>query len=322
MAYKTYSEAISEHLRFLYFHGLDVEALEIDQGFIKCRKIGCTGRGELCYKMTSTSMQGGLVGLATWCRGINGTVTFKNYGLSKAEGEQLPIIEVLSVGSVEIRGQANNMQEVAARKAYGFWQHSELQGSSDYLAKKGVDAYGLRFRSSDVYGRVTVVPMVDINGKLWSYQLLNSDGTKRHPKDGRTEGLFHCLAPLTDGDPLGIAESYVTAATCFELTDISIVCAFSCNNLIQVTKVLRLKYQNSKIIVFADNDRHLPSNLGLTKAQEALGLIAGKKCLAVPDFGDIEPNKSASDWNDLLRITGKDATLEQLRAFVSEQKSG
>jgi phage/plasmid primase-like uncharacterized protein len=166
--------------------------------------------------------------------------------------------------------------------------------------------------------------MVDQCGKLWSYQLLNPNGTKLFSKNGRTEGLFHSLAPLIDGKPFGIAESYVTAATCYELTGIPTVCAFSCHNLVSLAKDLKQKFPNSPLVLFADNDRHLPSNQGLLKAQEACNSIEWS-ILATPDFLDCGPSKCASDWNDLVRLKGKDIAIQQLslitRRMLSLDKS-
>lgn len=316
MGYKTYNELIAEHIKFLHSHGLDVETFEIDAGFVRCRAIDCTkGRGELSYKATSTRMGNGLIGLATWCRGIIGVVNFHNYGLNQTEGKQPPIVEMSRV--LERNYIPCEKHEIAARKAYGFWKHSQLIGVSDYLDRKEVGFYGLRFRNSDEYGRVAVVPMVDENGRLWNYQLLNSNGTKRYPKDARTERLFHCLAPLVNGYAFGIAESYVTAATCYELTGIPTVCAFSCHNLVPVAKALRLKYSDSHITLFADNDQHLTSNQGLLKAQEACNAINGCKALAAPFFLNCEVSKSTSDWNDLVRLKGKEVARNQLISLAS-----
>ncbi len=57
---------------------------------------------------------------------------------------------------------------------------------------------------------------------------------------------------------IGIAESYVTAGTCIELSGIPTVCAFSSDNLPDVAKIIRGELRpKSPIILFADNDRHL-----------------------------------------------------------------
>ena len=107
------------------------------------------------------------------------------------------------------------------------------------------------------YGDVAVVPMKDASGHLWNYQLLNPDGSKRQPKDARTKDLFHMIGKSTDGQPIGVAESYVTSASCYELTGVPTACAFSCENLKHIVMILKQKYPKSRVIIFADNDRHL-----------------------------------------------------------------
>lgn len=319
MPHKTYNEMVVEHIEFLQKEGLDVDSLEIDSDFVRCREIGARGqRGELSYKTTSTKMNNGLIGLATWCRGNNGEAKFKNYGLKQIEGEQPPVIE--KPKAKEKMEAASNDKEAAASKAEIFWKYSDFHGASDYLANKGVGSYGLRFRSTTEYGNSAIVPMRDEKGKLWSYQILNPDGKKRFPKDSRTEGLFHCLASLINGKPFGIAESYATAATCYELTGIPTACAFYCHNLVSVAKILRKKYPDSPIVFFSDNDRHLPSNQGVLHAQEAFDEIKDNAVLAIPDFSGCEVSKSASDWNDLVRLRGKDEAMRQLSLLGLTEK--
>lgn len=313
MPYKTYSEVIAEQIEFLHSQDLDVEELQIDtEKFVPCRKLGCTeGRGELCYKTTSKNLDNGCLRLSTWCRGSYGEKIFSNYGLPQKEGEILPIIEKPKV-SLEV---SSKNDEEGARKSADFWKFSSLYGISDYLKCKGVGAYGLRFRGNK-YGRVAVVPMVDEKGKLWSCQMLNPD-KKLFLKDTTTKGLFHCLAPLQNGTPFGIAESYVTAATCYELTGISTVCAFYSGNLVSVAEKLRLKYPDSSMIIFADNDRHLPKNEGVLKAQKACDAITGHKILAAPDFGGMESSKDSTDWNDLVRLRGCEVVKTQLERLLT-----
>jgi hypothetical protein len=33
---------------------------------------------------------------------------------------------------------------------------------------------------------------------------------------------------------------------------------------------------------------------------------------SLPDFGDCEPSKEASDWNDLVRLKGADIARDQI----------
>lgn len=311
---KSYSDQIHEHLHHLQAHGLNVTELTINSPkWIRCHAIGETkGRGEFAYITNSEKFSNCLLGLNTSFRGPNGVGSYKTYGLGPDDGSIiLPIIP-----KKNLEKATNELHEQAARKAYGFWKYSALSGSSDYLLRKGVGSYGIRFRPSEQYGNVAVVPMHDKHGKLWSYQLLNPDGTKRHPKDSRTEGLFHKLKEPVNGEPIGISESYVTAATCHELIKFPTICAFSCENLAAVTKTILFLFPASLIILFADNDSHLiqqgKTNKGILKAQEAKKLDEARIVLAVPNFDDLRPSKEASDWNDLVRLKGRDETKRQI----------
>ena len=61
------------------------------------------------------------------------------------------------------------------------------------------------------------VPAFDADGKLWSVQYVNSDGSKRFARESRKEGCFHVVGST---DPVGdlnkaaaivVAEGYATA---------------------------------------------------------------------------------------------------------------
>lgn len=307
----------SFHLTWLRSLGFDIESLNIG-GWIKCLGTGETKpSGTFAYKTWVNELRNGGLGVVTLAK-VRGK-DHKYETLPSKDCSEIPFFRLSSLPSlVQKKSQIEELKKhkEAARKAYGFWKHSLVAGESDYLIRKCVGSYGIRFRDNE-YGKIAVVPMFDIDANLWNYQLLNPNGTKLFSKSGKTEGLFHCLAPLVDGKPFGIAESYVTAATCYELTGIPTVCAFTCHNLGAVAKALNSRYLNSPVILFADNDRHINNNQGILKAKEAYNSINGPKVLVVPDFADYEPIKSASDWNDLVKLKGKDTALVQLTNKIS-----
>src|SRR5205814_865338 len=136
-------------------------------------------------------------------------------------------------------------------------------------------------------------------------------------KDARTDGLFHTIGNPINGQLLGIAESYVTSASCFELTGIPTVCAFCCQNLKTIATMLRRRYADTPLIIFADNDKHLEVlggvNQGVTKAMEVLNLIKDRVTLLVPDFGDMAASKGHSDWHDLINQMGFEYAKKQIQ---------
>jgi len=225
----------------------------------------------LAYKTTSSHLDNGLVGLGTWCRLSGGEPgRFQTYGLGPTDEE------IIRLPNAQIKKERDDSSfKEAAARAYGFWTNSSTSGKSDYLDRKDVGYYGIRFRQGQ-YENVAVVPMYDIDGWLWNYQLLNPDGSKRDLKGGRIEGLFHSLGSFSDSLRVGVAESYVTAATCMENTGIPCICCFGCNNIKNVISVLADRYPRLRFTIFADNDRHLDQNQGVLKAQEVCEIYSGR----------------------------------------------
>jgi phage/plasmid primase-like uncharacterized protein len=325
MPYKSYSEQIQAHMLFLKSKGLDITELKVDKDFIRCHQVEkYQYRGELAYKTRTTKLNNGLTGLQTWFRGPKGeSSSFQTYGLGSSEHEEIVCLGI-TVESKQAVNVTDERHDAAGRKAYGFWQYSAISGRSEYLERKKVGYYGIRFRNGAQYGDVAVIPMLDEIGRLWNYQLLNPDGTKRQPKNARTEGLFHMIGNPIDGQPIGIAESYVTSASCFELTGIPTACAFSCHNLKKVAVILKHRYPKSRLIIYADNDRHLEMrgvlNQGLIKALEVINSVGDEVFLVVPDFKNSEAFKELTDWNDLINQKGfeyaKTQIEEQLRKII------
>lgn len=292
----TMEQQIASHLAFLKDQSFAIEELRIGNGFIRCSAIGAANdRGELCYKTQLNQLNNGMMGLATWCRGLGGdTKNHKTYGLPFNR-------DISEMNAKEAFIRIDKSEEL--RKAELFWQMSDQAGEADYLLKKGVGYYGIRFRSSD-YGKTAVIPMRDIGGKLLAYQLINQDGTKRFAKNIEIKGLLHMLHAPIEGLSIGLAESYVTAATCYELTGMAMVTAFSSDNLKSVGLALRKRFPNNPIIIFGDNDRHLAENKGVKVANAIKEELKTKCHIAIPEFNGYPTSREFSDWNDLAREKG------------------
>lgn len=160
-----------------------------------------------------------------------------------------------------------------------------------------------------------------VQDKLLGYQILNANGSKIFAKGIRTAGLFHQLTKLVNGIPIGIAESYVTAATCLELVGFRMVTAFTSDNLKEVAKVLQQRYPNSPMIIFADNDRHLNMNKGVISANEALAQLKNAGIMLIPSFDGYPATRDYSDWNDLVREIGHKRAREQIQKGLSLTQS-
>jgi phage/plasmid primase-like uncharacterized protein len=309
MSYMTMEEQIASHINFLKNEQLDIAELLIDKGFIRCDlQSASQGRGELCYQTKKTLFNNGLVGLGTWLRTKGGTVkTHKTYGLWNSQKSPNKDLTVDRTSESE-----------AIKRTKFFWSMSDETGESEYLLVKGVGYYGIRFRQTD-YGKVAVIPLRDITGNIYSYQLINADGSKRFAKAVSTIGLLHMLQQPINGFSIGLAESYVTAASCFEITGIAMVTSFSSENLKRVGIELRKRFPQSPLIIFGDNDRHLQENKGRRAAlatQEELGTACD---VVIPDFEGHPISRGFSDWNDYVRENGVKVARESIQKALKRK---
>lgn len=324
MSILSFEDQITSHLNYLRQNGLDVDELFIGKE-VRCHSIGDQKdkRKEYYYKTFKNPMnKSGYVGIVSCCRVPGGIKPFphRTYGLDgDPNNSSISVRPFLPSHSSTCLDLDNDISDAWILN----WASAKEVGTSDYLISKGVRAYGVRFMENQKYGRVALVPAKDADGALHAIQYLNPNGVKRFPKGSKITGLFHLLGKPNAGQPIGIAESYVTAATCMELTSIPTVCAFNSDNLCNIAVTMRQLYPKNHLVIFADNDRHLTKNvadtvcfckenIGLFKAVNACDAVKDTS-LAVPDFLELLPDKNASDWNDLVRLKGQNVAKQQLR---------
>lgn len=310
----TFEQQMALHLQFLQQTGLGVKSLIIDPAeFIRSRTNGKVGRGEYAYKTVSRKLNNGMTGLMTWCRSGNGQIqTYKTYGHPPQEDNQKTMSFGISPATAcPALTEGGKYMEINMTKIQRFWNLSSPVGVSDYLMRKGVSPHRIRFRENP-YGKVAVIPMTDINGCLKGYQILNADGSKAFAKGIHLMGLFHRLTDLIDNVAIGIAESYVTAATCHSLLPMPMVTAFTGDNMQHVATALRGRYPNSPLVIFADNDSHLTENKGMLNAAKALEEAKGNGIILAPRFNSGPKARNYSDWNDLVREVGFINASEQI----------
>lgn len=227
----------------------------------------------------------------------------------------------------EASRQAKAQRAAAAKRAAGeaarVWSAYVETGDSDYLKRKGVGAYGIRF---DPKGHGTVVvPMKDARGQVHGLQIVRGSnrGNKLEkqywPRGLQKTGRYHLIGGVTSICLL--AEGYATAATIHEATGLPVAVAFDANNLMPVGKALRERYPKALILVCADDDflqkcrecgektpvaeptcqhcgqPHGQTNPGIDAARLAATAVAGE--VIWPIFpGDRGRNK-LTDFNDL-----------------------
>ena len=211
--------------------------------------------------------------------------------------------------------------ERAAREAARVWNAYVASGESDYLARKGVGAHGVRF---DPNGHGTMlVPMLDVRGKVHGLQIIRGKNRGRKlekqyfPAGLSKQGHFHLIGGMPTWIVL-VAEGYATAATLHEATGLPVAVAFDAGNLVHVAGEIHKHYRRVRILVCADDDYLTEGNPGVTAASNAALAVGG--AFVAPVFADDRGGKKITDFNDLQAIEGQHAVRGQIEARLLDLK--
>ncbi len=194
----------------------------------------------------------------------------------------------------------------AARRAGEIWDKLPELGGSEYLKRKQVRAFGLRFSRGSV-----VVPLRTARGRLVGLQFISGEGAKKFLTGTAKQGAYHLVGEPKPGKRLAVAEGYATVATVHRATGWACAAAFDAGNLEAVCLALREAYPRSALVVCGDDDRHTAGNPGRTKAQRAAESAGGLALF--PRFAGDE----GTDWNDLQTSVDLDEVKRQLSEALS-----
>ncbi len=324
-------------LQQLTLAGLVVTSLDVDGKVHRCRVDG-------------TKERKGWYLLHTW-QASNGTeYVVGSYGVWQGNEKNATKVELadISMDSADKaalrqrladdrkRAQAQREAEAtrAARRAASVWGKAlktpPPDMSVDYLARKGVSGYGLRYTLTGAL----VVPMMDGRGDVKGLQFILPSTHPRVKTTGRDKeywpaGLskiahwFQIGAVMAGGLVL-VAEGYATAATLHAATGLPVAVAFDAGNLAHVAKALQKVHKGLRVLVCADDDYlqkckecHKPTpvgqplcascgqphgqiNPGCAAASSAALSVAG--AWLAPVFPADRGGKKLTDFNDLQQF--------------------
>ncbi|MCR9925525.1 zincin-like metallopeptidase domain-containing protein [Vibrio parahaemolyticus] len=217
----------------------------------------------------------------------------KGYSLDPAEKAKLQAeaAEKLAARAAELEQAQEATAERVSKQTANLMPVTE---QTPYMQNKGIQPHpGVL---TDAEGKKTYIPAHDENGKQWTMQYIQEDGTKRFAKDSRKEGCFHIVGgdmkSLEAAPALVLQEGYATAATNAEALGFATVAAFDSGNLPNVAKALHDKFPDKPVVILGDDDRHQEltqgTNPGKTKAQEAAKVVGGKAAFPVFAPGEAE----------------------------------
>ncbi|MBV8634293.1 MAG: DUF1738 domain-containing protein, partial [Burkholderiaceae bacterium] len=214
-------------------------------------------------------------------------LTWKSKGYALDE-EQKALLAAEAAAKLQQRDAnlSKHQAQAAARVARQCEKLVPVTSPTSYMQAKGIAPQEGALTDKD--GKKTYLPAIDAEGKLWSMQYIQEDGTKRFAKDSRKEGCFHAVGgmqQLAKAPALVICEGYATAVELKQTLGYATVSAFDSGNLAIVAQSLHRRFPDKPIVVAGDDDRHLEATQGLnpgrTKAEEAARLVGGKVLLPI-----------------------------------------
>lgn len=222
------------------------------------------------------------------------------------------------------KDEIDRLHENIAERVTELWERFSTMppdAGNSYLLRKQVNAYGVRFTANND----VVVPLRDIEGKLWSLQTIyESTRDKRFIKGGKKLGNMHLIGTIGGDRPLLICEGYSTGASLYQATGLPVAIAVDSGNIIRVAQRIKAKHSNIELYIMGDNDAHLlddpfvRKNVGLDKASEAAE--AHNIGFAVPDFTGIDTKGyNYTDFNDLHLLAGLSAVKEQVEMLIARK---
>lgn len=231
------------------------------------------------------------------------------------------------------RAQAQREAEAtrAARRAASVWGKAlktpPPDAPVDYLGRKGVASYGLRYTATGAL----VVPMMDARGDVKGLQFILPSTHPRVKTTGRDKeywpaglskiGHWYQIGSVMAGGLVLVAEGYATGATLHAATGLPVAVAFDAGNLAHVARALQKQHKSLRVLVCADDDYlqkchecHKPTPVGVPMctscgqphgqinpgcaAASAAALAVGGAWLA-PVFPGDRAGKKLTDFNDL-----------------------
>lgn len=242
--------------------------------------------------------------------------------------------------------------ERAAKVAEAMFKRCAVDGDSEYLHRKGIQAHGVRFSPQGAM----VIPMLDVTGKVHGLQLIRGKDCKQAKRLDKEfwpvglvkKGHFHLLG--MPGPIILVGEGYATCATAFESTGLPVAVAFDAGNLAAVAGALRKRYKTAQILLLADDDEtqkcqqptcrkrvwvsdgptcphcgepHKAGNAGVSCASAAAMEVGG--AWMAPIFADqaarryawLEKGEKLNDFNDLHLGEGLHVVRAQVEARLT-----
>jgi putative DNA primase/helicase len=213
--------------------------------------------------------------------------------------------------------------DLAALSAADLWRMASKQGSSPYLARKGVVGEACRYLPN---GEL-LVPLLRYDWPrdqaLRAVQRIKPDGAEFFTKGFAKPGCSVRLGEAQPGFVILVCEGYATGLTLRMATGhtLAVYVALDAGNLQYVVPLVRALHPTCRILICADDDFRtrdhagVLNNPGRTAALKVAKTVVGCDLL-VPIFPLVGRGPKDTDFNDLHQSQGIQAVSRQITSVL------
>jgi putative DNA primase/helicase len=241
-------------------------------------------------------------------------------GRDLTAAERAAITEKAKLRGKQRQAEDDQRHAEAAQRALASYQAAAPVTEHPYLTYKGVPSSPkLRVgkwyyidedtgEESLVCDDALLVPMMVSTTRILSLQAIMADNgehsgfRKQFLKGGQTLGTFCTIGTPRDGVIL-ICEGLATGLSLWQCTGHAVLVAFTSGNLDSVTRQVRERRPDTRILICADNDcwKDPKKNPGLTAGREAA--VNSSALIVYPQF--LNTDTKPTDFNDLHTLEGE-----------------
>lgn len=229
------------------------------------------------------------------------------YEHPRALAEITRILGQLPTTTAPARKEASDAQKHAQMaKTYHALAAHAVMGESAYLKSKGLTGhqYPLTTSPYSMAGMAfpdgsLLLPLVTLDNAITGAQLISPNGDKCLLAGSKMTGAFLAVSAMPEEYPerVIITEGFATALTVSGLSEGWCIAAVSANNLLNVARIIRDKWPDTRLVVAGDNDfADGKDNTGREKAFQAAQAVNG--------WVTIPPGQFKADWDDFRREFG------------------
>lgn len=337
-------------------HGLLVSHLEVDGNRHRCRVEGMDREFRGWYYLSEWRASDGtayVVGIyGVWQGNDPGTCRIRPSGVEMTASEKAAMRARLAADRKRVVAARAAEAATAARRAERLWAKlatTPPDGKrADYLERKGVESYGLRYTPSGALA----IPLLDARGTVQGLQFVLPAGhpdvqkLKRDkdywPRGVQKQGHWFQIGSVSHGGICLVAEGYATAATLHAATGLPVAVAFDAGNLRHVAAAIAKASRTNRLLICADDDylqtcracrkkttledatcihcgdEHRAVNAGLRDAAAAALQVGG--ATVAPAFPFDRAGRKLTDFNDLAQLPegGLHRVRSQIEARLAE----